>query len=389
MSTADGLRARLERASSRMQALCADLDETLLRAQFDPEFSPIGWHLGHVAWQEELWVLRERFGYPALQLGFDEVFDSFRPDKQARGRRLPSKASLFEYRGQVRARVLSRFEEVMGDSSLELMQGAGMLRFVANHESQHVEIALCQRLAGDLPLSGPLLAALPVQHCVDEPGWLELQGGNFAMGTSTDPERWDNECPEHACAVDPFQLQREPVCNGDWLEFVRAGGYDDERLWSPSGWSWRKQHDVRLPLYWSGRERDDFVERTLSGSSALELRRAICHVSWYEAEAYATFAGARLPTEPEWEWAARHASEVRGMCQGVWEWTASSFHPYPGFRAQSYRGYSEPWFDGDHRVARGGAFLTEPELARRTFRNWYLPHMRRAFLGVRLARNLK
>lgn len=369
-----------------MQSLCVDLDEALLRAQFDAEFSPIGWHLGHVAWQEELWVLRERFLHDPLEPRLDEVFDSFRPDKQVRGRLLPSKASLLEYRSQVRALVLSRLEEISCDPAVDLMQGAGLLRFVANHESQHAEIALLVRLAGGLCLSGSALATLAIQHHVQEPGWLDLEGGSFDMGTSTDPERWDNESPVHPAVVGAFQLQREPVCNGDWLEFVRAGGYDDERLWSPPGWSWRKQHEVRAPLYWVGNDSDGFLERTLRGCAPLEPSRTVCHVSWYEAQAYARFAGARLPSETEWEWAARQTQGGAGMGRGVWEWTAEPFHPYPGFRAQAYRGYSVPWFDGNHRVARGGAFVTEAEIARPTFRNWYLPHMRRAFLGVRLAK---
>jgi formylglycine-generating enzyme required for sulfatase activity len=110
-------------------------------------------------------------------------------------------------------------------------------------------------------------------------------------------------------------------------------------------------------------------------------------VCWYEAEAFAKFAGARLPSEAEWEWAASRAPDLHFMLGGVWQWTSDAFRPYPGFRPQAYRAYSSPWFDGRHRVARGGAFTTEPELARVTFRNWYLPHMRRAFLGLRLARD--
>jgi len=378
---------RLQRTSQRLSSLCQDLDDAVLKQQFDAEFSPIGWHLGHVAWQEELWVLRDRFDEAPLDAAFDAVFDAGDPDKHRRGRRLPDKTVLFDYRREVRERVLDRLEQVIDDSSKELMRGAGLLRFVANHESQHTEIVLALRLAGNLSVAEPVL---PEPPRVDAQGeWVAFAGGDFMMGTSADPDRFDNECPDHRATVAPFQLARAPVSNGAWLEFVARGGYTDPKLWSETGFAWARARDVQRPLYWSFDERNGWCERTLFGQKPLEREHPVCHVSWYEADAFARFAGARLPGEAEWEWAASSAPELASMSGSVWQWTADVFAPYPGFEPQPYRDYSEPWFDGRHRVARGGAFITAPEVARVTFRNWYLPHMRRAFLGVRLAKDAR
>ena len=387
------LSRRLQRTSQRLSTLCADLDDAALRQQFDAEFSPIGWHLGHVAWQEEMWVLRGRFHEPPIEPAFDGVFDSFHPDKHQRGDKLPDKAALFDYRGEVRARVQGRLEQVLEDSSLELMRGPSLLRFVANHESQHTETVFALRLAGGLSLGASLAPAPPQVEACDE--WAAFSGGAFSMGTSVDPDRFDNECPAHRAALAPFQLARAPVTNGAWLEFVSRGSYRNASLWSDAGYDWVRSQGVTLPLYWSFDERNGWRERTLFGPEPLEHDRAVCHVSCYEADAFARFAGARLPSEAEWECAASSApragqlAELSLMSGAVWQWTSDVFEPYPGFEPQAYQGYSLPWFDGRHRVARGGAFTTEPEIARVTFRNWYLPHVRRAFLGVRLAKDAR
>lgn len=378
---------RLQRTSHRLSMLCEDLDDGLLRQQFDAEFSPIGWHLGHVAWQEELWVLRDRFDEPPLDAAFDAVFAPDDQDKHLRGPRLPDRTVLFDYRREVRERVLDRLEQVIDDSSKRLMRGAGLLRFVANHESQHTEIVLALRLAGGLRLAASVLPKPPRVEALNE--WVAFAGGDFMMGTSADPDRFDNECPDHPTTVSPFQLASAPVTNGAWLEFVSRGGYRDPDLWSEAGGAWAQAENVQQPLYWSFDERNGWCERTLLGPKPLERDRPVCHVSWYEADAFARFAGARLPSEAEWEWAASSAPELTSMLGSVWQWTSDVFAPYPGFEPQPYQDYSLPWFDGRHRVARGGAFTTAAEIARVTFRNWYLPHTRRAFLGVRLAKDAR
>lgn len=384
------LERRLAQRSAWMVACCGDLGDAELRTQFDAEFSPIGWHLGHVAWQEEVWVLRNFCRRPALVPKYDDVFDSFRPGKAERGNKLPDKQALFDYRAQVRASVLECLPDVLADTSPGLMNGAGLIRFVANHESQHRETVLAIRIAAGLALSSEAMAG-QAWHCplVGEQAFVPCAGGSALLGSGDDPERWDNEGSPHRRHLPAFALQQYPVSNADWLEFLEQGGYQDERLWSSAGWGFVRRHQLSAPLYWRRASDGGWQERTLWGEAPLEASRPVTHVSWFEAQAFARFAGARLPSEAEWEWAARcppASQRVEGLVGSVWQWTSSVFSAYPGFEAQAYSGYSVPWFDGRHKVARGGASVTSPEIARPTFRNWYLPEMRRPFLGVRLAK---
>jgi iron(II)-dependent oxidoreductase len=244
------------------------------------------------------------------------------------------------------------------------------------------------------------------------------------MGSNHDEDGWDNEREAHSVLVPAFSIQKTPVTNGEWLAFIEAGGYDIDAHWSAAGRAWKRRVNAKCPLYWHEAGPGQWFERTLAGVLPLVEAAPVCHLSWYEAEAFARHAGARLPTECEWErvasdgvgeklrfpwgnlahehvdWALNRCvrsavgsfpqnasrSGVLDLVGGVWEWTEEVFGPYPGFTAQAYAGYSEPWFDGKHRVARGGSYVTEPELGRSTFRNWYPPEMRLPFLGLRLAR---
>ena len=417
------LARRLERSSRFMEQVSRDLDEVELRTQYDLEFSPIGWHLGHVAWQEEWWIAR-RFGRrPALDERLDHVFDAFRPNKGERGQSIPSASRIAEYRAEVRAATLELLPELCAERD-GLMCGAGLCRFIANHESQHTETVLAIRLAAGLFLASE---ASPNENTpiTDRASYVTIPEARVVMGSDHDEDGWDNERGEHEVQVPSFQLRRTPVTNGEWLEFVAAGGYTEDAYWSAAGRAWKRQRGIRFPLYWREHGQGSFWERTLSGDQPLGSSQPVCHVSWYEAEAYARFAGARLPSEREWErvagwganekrrypwgnqpepgidWAlerpiraavgsAPHGASESGVLDlsgGVWEWTEDVFAPYTGFTPQAYEGYSQPWFDGRHRVARGGSYVTQPELARSSFRNWYSPEMRLPFLGVRLARD--
>ncbi len=397
---ADALVDRLTRVSAFMQAVTNDLSDAELRAQFDPEFSPIGWHLGHVAWQEENWVLRGFAGHAPLEPRFDEVFDAFRPHKAERSARIPPKQVLLGYRTRVRDKVLRCLDRLLEDESNALMRGANLLRCVANHESQHTETVLCMRLAGALPLARDVLSNAPVQDEARTPELVVIPGGSLSMGTAQDPERWDNEAAPHRVEVAPFLCRRTLITNAEWLEFVAAGAYREQRWWCDAGRRFLREHRIEAPLYWHRDATGAWQERTLFGDEPLVLDRPVRHVSWFEAQAFARFSGARLLSEAEWEWVARGPvanggagkgaakGAAKGVCQltgSAWQWTSDWFEPYPGFVPQPYQGYSLPWFGATHRVARGGAFVTAAEIARPTFRNWYHPGMRRAFLGVRLA----
>lgn len=415
----------LSRARRKTLLLCQDLSENALREQVDQEFSPIGWHLGHIAWQEECWLQRNLGKMPPLDPERDSLWNSFASEKNQRGPGLPSKDELWSYLHAVRERTLSLCQVL--DVSLRTIE---LFHFIANHERQHTEIMGTVRWLGKLPLEPQTSRAQPKEDT--QPQELDTQfctmpGGEFLMGSPPDDlDAWDNERPLQRVKVADFELMRFPVSNRSWLEFMLHGGYRERALWDEAGWAWRCSHDVKCPLGWLEDKDGGWQLWTLHGFERVEPRKPVCHVSWFEARAYARFMGARLPSEAEWEFAASHSPAgkrrtpwgdnangnhvanwdlqhwdvtklgtlpasasyfgAEQLIGDVWEWTCDEFSAYPGFTPQAYAGYSAPFFDGRHQVARGGSFLTQPEIARPSFRTWYTPDQRQPVLGVRLAR---
>ena len=241
------------------------------------------------------------------------------------------------------------------------------------------------------------------------------QGGTFTMGTSDHPWAYDNERPAHEVTVAPFRIDTRPVTAADYLAFVDDGGYLDDRLWHPDGWAFAQQEHLEHPQFWRREGQGAwsllrFGQTTRSATSILD--EPVQHVSWYEADAFARWAGKRLPTEAEWECAARtadisdgeprpaprrsragHARRpttadgIAGLIGDVWEWTSSDFSPYPGFEAFPYGEYSEVFFGPEYKVLRGGSWATDPAAVRPTFRNWDYPIRRQIFAGFRCAQD--
>jgi iron(II)-dependent oxidoreductase len=433
----ESARAALERARRRTTALTDCLDEAELTAQHSKLMSPLAWDLAHIGNQEDIWLLREAGGQGGVRPDLDCVYDAFRTPRADRPTlpMLPPDAAR-AYVAEVRERALdvlaAATEKSTGAPSEEqrpLFEGDFVFGMVAQHEQQHDETMLAthQLRRGPHVLDAPDPPA-PMSRATDVAhGEVHVPGGPFTMGTSTEPWALDNERPAHAVDVPAFDLDAVPVTNGAYQRFIEDGGYRDSRWWHPDGWAQVQKAQLGAPLFWH-RDGDNWWRRRFGYTERVPPGEPVMHVCWYEADAYARWAGRRLLTEAEWEKAARYDPEsgasrrypwgdaepgpghanlgqrhlrpapagaypagaapcgARQLIGDVWEWTSSDFTAYPGFAAFPYREYSEVFFGSDYKVLRGGSFGTDQVACRGTFRNWDLPLRRQIFAGFRTAR---
>ncbi|MFD8249902.1 ergothioneine biosynthesis protein EgtB [Nocardia sp. NPDC059691] len=419
----------LTRARLRTHTLTDCVDEAELVAQHSRLMSPLVWDLAHIGNQEELWLVRDVGGRDPVRADIDELYDAF---KHARANRptlpLLDPAQARDYVGTVRDKVLDVLErsDLRGRPLIDDGFAFGM---IAQHEQQHDETMLATH---QLRTGAAVLSAADAPAATAAVGAeVVIPAGEFLMGTSTDPWALDNERPAHPVRVAGFAIDAAPVTNEQYLAFVDDGGYERPELWSERGWAHRVEAGLVAPQFWERDPSGHWWRRVFGVMTPLRPRQPVVHVCWFEAEAYANWAGKRLPTEAEWEKAARfdpatgasrrfpwgeadpdvatanlgqrhlEPAEVGAYPAGaspagvhqligdVWEWTASGFEAYPGFRAFPYREYSEVFFGGDYRVLRGGSFGTDPVACRGTFRNWDHPIRRQIFAGFRLARDLR
>ena len=422
------IRELLERVRQRTFELVAPLTERALNEVHDPIMSPIVWDLGHIAKFEEHWILERACERPPMRHDLGEVYDPFAAPRPERGA-LPylRGADCLRYMNEVRERALDCLESADLSEDAGLGASGFVYDLVARHEQQHSETIL-QTL--QLMTSEAYRPASPVSpqgaSGATGPAALPVPGGEFPMGAAAAGFAFDNERPAQVVEVGDFLIDAVPVTNGAMIEFVLDGGYDRKELWSDDGWDWRTRAGVSLPRYWK-RSGDEFTTRSFGETHPVDPRKPVCHVSWYEADAYARWTGRRLPTEAEWEKAASwdpHGGVKRTypwgdeapdaaranldqlafgaapvgafpggtspcgaqqMIGDVWEWTASSFERYDGFEPFAYDVYSEPFFGKRFKVLRGGAWATQPEAVNTTFRNWDFPERRQLFAGFRCA----
>ncbi|MDP9389526.1 MAG: ergothioneine biosynthesis protein EgtB [Actinomycetota bacterium] len=419
----------LAAARHRSLAILEPLSDDDQRRQHSVLMSPLAWDLAHVGNYEELWLLRAATAHPGVRPSVDTMYDAFRHPRANRpALPLLSPAEARAYVAEVRAEVLGALDRVELDGAPPLLAGAFVYGMVVQHEHQHDETMLATRQLME-ERAAPLTGAAPAPPGGPVGGEEVLvDGGTFPMGTDVDPWAYDNERPAHRVTLDPFLIDTAPVTCAGYAAFVEAGGYHDPRLWSAEGWAWRQQAGLEHPQFW--RREGDGGWSLLRFGRRLDLRpdEPVQHVCWYEAEACARWMGKRLPTEAEWEMAAcwdpaagkrRHPwgdgrpgaehANLGGRGDGpapvgaypagvspwgchqmlgdVWEWTASDFTAYPGFRSFPYREYSEVFFGADYKVLRGGSWATAPLAVRGTFRNWDHPIRRQIFAGFRCARD--
>jgi iron(II)-dependent oxidoreductase len=415
----------LDEARRRTLLLVSHLSDEDLHRQHDPLMSPIIWDLGHIAHFEELWLTKNLDG----PIEFSEMPGLYNPFEHPRSTRaslaLPSLKEMTSRMGEIRERVLERLDAQEFDPRNRLLAGGLVYHMVLRHEYQHNETILqtLQLKLGERYHPAKRWTVPP--GAKRESAMVTFGGGTVSIGTDDAAWSYDNERPRHRVDLEPFRIDRYPVTNGEYAEFIRAGGYENHRHWSKGGIEWLASSGERAPKYWN-RDGDGWAERNMDRVAPLDPDRPVCHVCYFEAEAFAKWAGKRLPTELEWETAASWSGEgtplkfpwgdeipdhlranvdqlsfqvapigafpqnvspigCYGMIGDVWEWTSSEFRGYPGFKSFPYKEYSEEFFGTDYRVLRGGSWATRPHAIRNTFRNWDYPIRRQIFSGFRCA----
>jgi iron(II)-dependent oxidoreductase len=361
-SVKERVAAELDAARTRTSAVLEPLSDEQLAAQVSPLMSPLVWDLAHIGHFEELWISRRLGGASPIHPAADDTYDAFAHVREERpSLELLDPGAARAYLDDVRARSLAVLERVELDGDDPLLRDGFAFGLVIQHEQQHVETML-----QTIQLSGWEHEGGGPAPIAGNAGDVLMEAGPFVLGTDDEPWSYDNERPAHEAATGSFRIDLEPVSNGDYAAFLADGGWPEP------------------PLSWE-RDGNAWLRRCFGRLEPVPHAEPVQHVSWDEASAYAALAGKRLPTEVEWERAAKLGA-LRGV-GSVWEWTSSCFAGYPGFRAFPYPEYSEVFFGSDHRVLRGASWATSPAVSRVTFRNWDLPIRRQIFAGFRCARD--
>ena len=396
------------------EELAAPLGPEDQTVQSMPDVSPTKWHRAHVTWFFEEFVLApnvagyERF-HPQYQYLFNSYYEAVgerhpRAERGAVSR--PTVDDVSEYRRAVDAAMVSMLDRGVSD------QVAGLVELGLHHEQQHQELLLidAKHVLSQSVLDPAYRAFRDATVGVSRPvSWIEHPGGLVETGAADDGTfSYDNERPRHAVHLQPFEMADRTVTCGDWLAFLADGGYERPELWLSDGWASVCDGTLAAPLYWRREDDGTWTEFTLAGRRPVDPAAPVCHVSYYEADAYARWAGARLPTEAEWEVVATDhvepdpplldlevlhprpvADDRADFFGGVWEWTSSPYTPYPGFApGPGAIGEYNGKFMVSQQVLRGGCCATPTGHVRPTYRNFFPPPARWAFTGVRLARDV-
>ena len=412
----DTLAARYRAVRALSVALVAPLSDADASAQSMDDASPAKWHLAHTTWFVETFLLRDFVaGYARYDERFPFLFNSYyeaEGQRHARGRRgmitRPALDEVLAYRAHVDAALLAALP-ALPDAARDLVA------LGCHHEEQHQELLLTDivHLMAQNPVEPaiwPAARKVPPKVLGAMPGplgWIERGEEIVEIGHLGDAFAFDCEGPRHRALLAPHAIADRTVTNGEWAAFIAAGGYAEPRHWLADGWAWVKAEGIVAPLYWE-RGEQGWTRFGLDGRRAIDPAAPVTHVSFYEADAYASWAGARLPTEAEWEAAAapydpnggnqldsagavepRPARDGPGFFGDVWEWTGSAYRPYPGFRAAggAVGEYNGKFMSGQS-VLRGGSCATPRGHVRASYRNFFYPHQRWQFTGVRLARDV-
>jgi iron(II)-dependent oxidoreductase len=425
MDRKDEIRTKLEATRSRTLWMLEQVPDEFLRVRVHSFYSPIGWHFGHVGRTEEYWICAATGRDPCdehLSFLYADLPDNPKDNRV----HIPDRVGTLDYLDRTRRLVLDALERADIGSSDPFMNDGYAWEFAIQHECQHQEtiaemLQLIQKQRPQEPIE-----TVPWRSS-HEPRFIDVPSGSYLMG-HPDIHGYDNEKERHEVAVRSFRISDSQVTSFEWSQFMEDGGYDRPEFWSEEGWAWKTSERADQPEYWI-RQPEGYAFFGAFGARTIHPDEPVSCISQHEALAFAKWAGKRLPTEEEWEYVASTAGAagenpprrypwgneppdetracftlnawspepvkshpsgatglgVHDLAGNVWEWTSSTFLPYPGFAAFPYDGYSKDHMKGAHRVCRGGSWATSPSILRCSFRNWYVPTYRQGFLGLRLA----
>ncbi|MFQ5797132.1 MAG: SUMF1/EgtB/PvdO family nonheme iron enzyme [Bacteroidota bacterium] len=445
-SNKSALKASFLKAREDTLRLAAMVDDRDLSRSLHKEFSPLRWHIGHIGMFEAFWVLQQTKGDPSLSKEYDFLFDPTQNPKPERIN-LPAREKILDYLRSERQNVFEFLDSVSFETDNPLLKDGFIFHMVLEHEYQHQEtMTLILQMIDPAKKKRPKEVqktrkatsnsteahqrSRMAARSSDAPESMVLvPAGPFLLGSGGPHFVYDNEKLQHQVVLKDFFIDIYPVSNGAFLRFIMEGGYQERSLWTEEGWNWKEERNVTSPRDWMNGTDGRWFTKEMFGLKELQPDRPVVGVSWYEATAYGNLVGKRLPTEAEWEKAAswdsqsnckrrypwgneppsKDRSNFGGAYWGttpvgmfldakssygcldvagnVWEWTTTVFQGYPGFKAFPYRGYSEEWFDGKHKVLRGGSWATQGPLLRSSLRNWYHPFVREIFAGFRCAKD--
>jgi ergothioneine biosynthesis protein EgtB len=404
------LKYQYQQIRQTSERICQPLEIEDYQIQSMPDVSPPKWHLAHTTWFFETFILLPCLpAYTVFHPQFGYLFNSYYEAVGARHPRhqrglisRPTVAAVYQYRAHVDRAMNRLLSDIAEDSKLSALIELGL-----HHEQQHQELLLTdiKHILALNPLQPIYRDDLPVNLETNESKfvWLGYAGGLYSIGHAGTEFAFDNESPRHQVYLQDYQLGNRLVTNGEYLEFIQAGGYQTAKYWLAEGWTTVQSQQWQAPLYWELIDGDWWV-MTLGGLRQLNIQSPVCHVSFYEADAYATWKGKRLPTEAEWEIATLDLPIVGNFLDSdyldpisdqklqnqffgdVWEWTQSAYLPYPGFKiAEGAIGEYNGKFMCNQMVLRGGSCVTSANHFRPTYRNFFPPSTRWQFSGIRLA----
>ncbi len=366
--------------------ICSPLEIEDYVVQPIVDVSPPKWHLGHTTWFFETFILQPHFpGYEVFDPQYNFVFNSYYETIGARVIRTdrgnlsrPSVSDVFKYREYVDRKMDEFIQNGYLTESLESLLELGL-----NHEQQHQELLLTdiKYILGHNPLFPPYRKEYAAKkESAGSPEMMSFSEGIYEIGFKGEGFCFDNELGRHKVYLNDFAICNRLVTNKEYLEFIEAGGYEDFRHWHAEGWDWVKQNNAKSPLYWHFMD-GKWMNYTLQGLQEIDLDEAVCHISFFEASAFASWKGKRLPTEAEWEAASDHFDWGKR-----WEWTNSAYLPYPGYKKEAGAvGEYNGKFMVNQMVLRGASSATPPGHSRNTYRNFFQTHLQWQFTGIRLA----